>query len=1293
MKKHIFYLTFLFVFAMLIQAQVAVKYNGYRQLESTIAIHPTNSNILATAVMEYPPSGRQSIICISTNNGVSWTQRKTVLNAADPVIDFDGNGNIFFSYLSRTDAEIYIIKSSNLGLNWTSELKVSNAGSTRDADKEWLTIDRNTNNIYLVWMEQGISTELKFSKSTNSGTSFTQPVSLVSAVPGVFSPFIATGNSGSVYITYAILHNHNQSTANFDLKFLKSANYGSSFAASDIDAGLKAPGYFRGGNEETYVLKYVETNGERSFRIYGVPSMAVNKQNGNIYMVVNHREEKNHSPGLTENDYSDLMLYRSTNQGVSWTQHRILDWEEAGEDIYQNDGDQYFPSITCSENGNIYILFYNSLIEYSNGNLMTKMSVAYSSDHAENFGVINVDDSEFDPSIGSFSAYNFTGDYIEIKNTSNKISFVYTKPHQSDPHHILFYHSKSLDYNITVYNDVNNNNTLGDIYVDEIQYTNLPRALLLNLNDHSIESPNLVNEWKFYKWQSALDPAINESRIKKEYFVADINKTINSKFEKTTPLTVRNYFEGGNGGTILFGEKNIDVINRNSPYTENAFIFQQNVVEATYRAEANQSHNLFNTTWNFWSWENGSANRIREAQINQTTPIEWRANYKSVQRSDDNKAYSNNSQRKFVRTDDGWLHNVYSSMGRVFYEAKSPTGNWQIMNGGNPIDDGPDKQAKLPSIDYAYFEGSLENYNQIFIVYQEKFGSSSKVKVKYFHSISGGPTFFVYQADIAPVSGNYDEINTTPVVGSYNGQFTVVWKNGTGQLYARSGIVNLNPPNDGIQLQNANPLNGTTSNSINPSIYSSKTCCTWIKKLAWEELSGGSSSIKFATIIGSQISGSIHTPSLDNGYTRNYNPSVVSFGDDAALCWIAYRNYAVPDDPGGGSGGNNGPGDPQPLGETKVFFRRFINGSWTQPASYGNNINSVSINRNSDNSFAFAWSEGSTSMNIFVRSDNTALVYNTNTTGAHIQVGNFNSLNTMRLNSFKNKDLPYYFTVSQPFTIDQHEVTVEREGVIVQDTTAFYFALGEISVDGQKVDFIIVPDTLDIENKETLNTYLLTEPFLLTNSSSFVYSVKYGITDSLAALLALSNGGSVRFRIELIDEQTSEVLGTFDDVTYTSENIIPYENIAYQVNTEGIGSRSCRLRLVTDDNLVFDYSLIKSYNNESMMYKKGLVQRKLEGQEVIKTYELEQNYPNPFNPSTTIRYQIPKEGMVTLKVYDILGAEVATLVNEEKIAGRYEVNFDASGHSGNVRNLASGVYIYRLQTNDYISVKKMIMLK
>ena len=85
-------------------------------------------------------------------------------------------------------------------------------------------------------------------------------------------------------------------------------------------------------------------------------------------------------------------------------------------------------------------------------------------------------------------------------------------------------------------------------------------------------------------------------------------------------------------------------------------------------------------------------------------------------------------------------------------------------------------------------------------------------------------------------------------------------------------------------------------------------------------------------------------------------------------------------------------------------------------------------------------------------------------------------------------------------------------------------------------------------------------------------------------------------------------------------------------------------------------------------------------------FQLYQNYPNPFNPATTITYQLPKDGMVTLKVYDMLGTEVANLVNEKKIAGKYEVKFNAS-------NLASGVYIYWFNINEYVSVKKMVLLR
>jgi hypothetical protein len=89
---------------------------------------------------------------------------------------------------------------------------------------------------------------------------------------------------------------------------------------------------------------------------------------------------------------------------------------------------------------------------------------------------------------------------------------------------------------------------------------------------------------------------------------------------------------------------------------------------------------------------------------------------------------------------------------------------------------------------------------------------------------------------------------------------------------------------------------------------------------------------------------------------------------------------------------------------------------------------------------------------------------------------------------------------------------------------------------------------------------------------------------------------------------------------------------------------------------------------------------------VIKDYDLMQNYPNPFNPTTTITYQLPKDGMVTLKIYDAIGTEVTTLVHEYKSTGKYNINFNASG-------LASGVYFYRLQVNDFTTSKKLILMK
>ncbi|MBS1494798.1 MAG: T9SS type A sorting domain-containing protein [Bacteroidetes bacterium] len=87
-------------------------------------------------------------------------------------------------------------------------------------------------------------------------------------------------------------------------------------------------------------------------------------------------------------------------------------------------------------------------------------------------------------------------------------------------------------------------------------------------------------------------------------------------------------------------------------------------------------------------------------------------------------------------------------------------------------------------------------------------------------------------------------------------------------------------------------------------------------------------------------------------------------------------------------------------------------------------------------------------------------------------------------------------------------------------------------------------------------------------------------------------------------------------------------------------------------------------------------------------FSLSQNYPNPFNPSTKINYEIKNSGFVSLKVFDLLGKEVAALVNEKQNAGSYAVDFNSSEY-----NLPSGIYFYTLNAGEFKETKKMVLIK
>ncbi|HVN49261.1 MAG TPA: T9SS type A sorting domain-containing protein, partial [Bacteroidota bacterium] len=113
--------------------------------------------------------------------------------------------------------------------------------------------------------------------------------------------------------------------------------------------------------------------------------------------------------------------------------------------------------------------------------------------------------------------------------------------------------------------------------------------------------------------------------------------------------------------------------------------------------------------------------------------------------------------------------------------------------------------------------------------------------------------------------------------------------------------------------------------------------------------------------------------------------------------------------------------------------------------------------------------------------------------------------------------------------------------------------------------------------------------------------------------------------------------------------------------------------------------------NQSVLLQNESAQYKI--QSIPDDYFIKQNYPNPFNPTTTISFSLPSKSFVTLKVYDILGREVSTLMNQEKEEGTYNVMFNAS-------NLASGMYFYRIaatsldgSNKNFVETKKMLLLK
>lgn len=756
---------------------------------------------------------------------------------------------------------------------------------------------------------------------------------------------------------------------------------------------------------------------------------------------------------------------------------------------------------------------------------------------------------------------------------------------------------------------------------------------------------------------------------------------ISAMYNQTHPITVVNNLEGGNGGNynVTWNQmpNNPEIVESNVAY--NGFVYNP-IRNDIYSLEVVDNFPALNTTWYFQKWDDGLTSTTK-ANIQVTAPQSYTAYYKGISRSNLENAYSNNSQRKFVRANNA-LVSAYESLGKVWIEFSRDGGQtWELGNAGKPLFNG--NEAKNPALE---FFNTSTSTSSILVVGQLNQDGNSVTAVSL---IRLTPTIFLERTykTVDCADGPFT-LNTYPSIAMTGTNWFmlawVIYEYGFSFLDFRVGEI---VSETNLVFRGSQDFIYTDTHIKNISLFSTKPdqpqaqtelypC--WI---AYEE----DVTEQFSKIIAGRVdmdpnnyhlnTTGLNEVSRNSGFNKNIQPSILGLLDETArLCWIGVR------------GPDEIPNYTEGTEKTVVFTDPGTpNRFWT----FGSNVNSASINKMNAR-YTIAWASDDITPIKFTHSGSLRTpYYSLNIKGKDVQLANGTTENTMYALAFNTGSQPYFMQNERlNFDAAQHEIQADemREGIAGEEEAQAYFSLGDVVVNNEQISFVDIPDTISITSQQTANQYLVSEPFSLNENSEFFYSVKYGLTDSLAALSMLSGNKNLTFKVELLDAVTNEVLGVFDEVTYDQGNLVPYEKIDYQVLTNGIGERMVKLRLVIGSNFTPDYSVAEKYDEPTAMAKKNYKQINFNGSLEIKEYALYQNYPNPFNPTTTINYQIKEDGLVTLKIYDVLGSEVKTLVNEDKTKGRYAFNFNAS-------DLASGVYIYQLRVNDFVSSKKLMLLK
>lgn len=698
------------------------------------------------------------------------------------------------------------------------------------------------------------------------------------------------------------------------------------------------------------------------------------------------------------------------------------------------------------------------------------------------------------------------------------------------------------------------------------------------------------------------------------------------------------------------------------------------------------------------------------------------ANYKGVHISNDANAFSNNGQRKLIETKSGgvtWLHQVYTSMGHVWIEHSSDGGQtWILGNNGKPLDGSAG--GKNPSIAYIY--DAVNNYNYIGVVWQQPYGSTYKIMGIMFSQYAGSSSVPSYATEIRTLHTEPSDaysVNANPnliLAGGAFGPYFVTferkstsgsWQPGINWLvgHIEDAGSSLSGPFGSVEANGI--VSGTNSSTTNTQISKDPLADGYNQVGVNFIRQQGSPGVIYSHYLYLFKSGSYWQYSqTDDGMISynanvNYSPSIVSLPDYIyAANWIEY--------------------------EQMVYYSL----NYQVRYYYGSSVQSCSINRGggSSNSGFAVWSQNTSgNPNKSIRFDNgvpvSSSISTLSTSGKYLQTGNGagSDLSQMYVSSFYPYSSPYYFSTSGtlgPLSKTNSDYVTGRGFEINKEEVTFRYMFDGLNVDGRNIDFADASDTADYGNVEVLNNALISEPFEINPNSKIVFVEHSGFSDSTSAVRMFGKDGYINYKVALIDDATGKEVGTIKSANLNSSNTPDLKASSYSLNTEGIAGKTVRIKITLETNLATrinnneslshflqnekipvavrnsrkkarhsNIMLIKSFTDKNeALTKSSYEQIKMEELNIPLSYALEQNYPNPFNPITVIKYQIPEDGLVTLKVYDILGREVKTLVNKYQATGKYEVTLDAS-------ELTSGVYICTIKVNNYSKSIKLMLVK